>query len=110
MILGLVFQGNAQYKAQNIKHETFNYVKIEIDHLGLHCSFLGVALKDKLKNMEGFKDFYIDKDERFPIFTYPAEMPITQEELMKIPIDIGFSEGIVHVAMADKPFKMPYDN
>ena len=93
-------------EAKNTQKETLKHVKIEIDHRGLHCPFLGIALKDKLKNTEGFKDFYIDKDDRFLTFTYPAEMPITHEELMKIPIGIGFSESIVHVAIADKPFKI----
>ena len=105
-ISGLVFQGFAQVEVKNTQKETLKHVKMEIEHRGLHCPFLGVALKDKLKNMEGFKDFYIDKDDKFLTFTYPATMPITQEELMKIPIDIGFSESIVHVAIADQPFEV----
>ena len=96
----------SEAEGQNSQVSPLKYVKIEIDHRGLHCPFLGVALKEKLKNMEGFKDFYIDKDDRYMTFTYPAEMPVTQKELMKIPIGVGFSESIVHVAIDDKPFKI----
>lgn len=106
MVSGLFYKSTAQDKVQNDQKGKLKHVKIEIDHRGLHCPFLGVALKDKLKKMDGFKDFYIDKDDRYMTFTYPAEMPVTQEELMKISTGVGFSESIVHVAIDDKPFKI----
>jgi len=100
------FTGFTQSNYKHTKKHGTTYVKIEIAGGGLHCPFLGWSLKDKLKNREGFTDLYIDKNDEYLTFKFPAEMNLTKEELFKIPLEIGYPAGIVNVIIADKPFKI----
>ncbi|MBW8052078.1 MAG: hypothetical protein FVQ77_17390 [Cytophagales bacterium] len=100
------FTAFAQSKDKHTKKHSTTYVKIEIAGHGLHCPFLGMSLKDKIKNTQEFSDFYIDKDDEYLAFNFPSEMNLTKEELFKIPVEIGYPAGIVNVIIADKPFKI----
>ena len=97
---------SGQSKDKHTKKHSTTYVKIEIAGHGLHCPFLGDGLKNKLKNMDGFNDLYVDKQDHYLIFNFPAEMNLTQEELFKIPLKIGYPADLINVIIAGKPFKI----
>ncbi|MCH8317858.1 MAG: hypothetical protein IIA88_05075 [Bacteroidetes bacterium] len=97
---------SGQSKYKHTKKDAATYVKIEIAGHGLHCPFLGDGLKDKLKSMDGFNDLYIDKQDQYLIFNFPAEMNLTQEELFNIPLKVGYPAELINVIIAGKPFKI----
>jgi len=97
---------SGQSKDKHTKKQAATYVKIEIAGHGLHCPFLGDGLKNKLKSMDGFNDLYIDKQDHYLIFNFPAYLNLTQEELFNIPFKIGYPAELINVIIANKPFKI----